>query len=95
MSASRTVRTVILIVMDVLVLVAVLITARVIVQFFGSVASQAWAKSLVSVTDPIVHLSITQPVKTPYGGIFDLPAVIAVIAILAAEWILGAVRERA
>lgn len=94
MSGSRTIRTVILIIMDLLVVLAVLVTARVIVVFFGSLAAQAWAKSLVAVTNPLVRLSLFSPVKTPYGGVFDIPAVIVVLVLLAAEWVLSGLRSR-
>lgn len=92
---SRTLRIVLLIVMDLLVVVAVLLTARVIVEFFGSLAGQSWARALIALTNPLVALMpLGEPVKTPYGGIFDVAAAILVVVTLGVEWLLSVVRSR-
>jgi len=93
-NSSRTIRTVILVIMDLIVVLAVLLTARIVVEFFGVLASQGWAEALVSLTEPLAGFGIGSEVKTPYGGVFDVPATIVVIVLLAVEWLLGVVRSR-
>jgi len=81
--------------MDLLVVIAVLLTARVFVEFFGAIAAKSWAQALIALTNPIVaFVPDLESVKTPYGGIFDVAAAVAVVAVLGIEWLLSFVRSR-
>lgn len=93
-SGNKAVRTIITVVMDLLVVVAIVLTARIVVEFFGQLAARDWAKTVVSLTDILVVPAGVDPVKTPYGGIFDLNAAGSVLIVLAAEWLLSVLRSR-
>jgi uncharacterized protein YggT (Ycf19 family) len=88
-------QTIVSIIMNVLILLAIAITARLVVEFFGQLAAQDWGKALVALTNPLVIPFGLDAIKTPYGGIFDVNAGIMVAVFLGAEWILSGVRSRA
>jgi hypothetical protein len=90
---SKAVRQLLTIVMDVLVIAAVIVVLRVVVQFFGVLAAEAWGKSVVSATHFLVVPFGIRPIVTPYGGIFDVTAALTVLVLLAAEWALGMARQ--
>ena len=93
-SGSQAVRTLITIIMDVLIAVAVVLAARMIVEFFGVLATQSWGEALIALTDPLV-LPVFEPVKTPYGGAFSPGAALTIALLVAVEWVLSIVRTRA
>lgn len=95
MTASKPSRTFITIVMDLLVLLAIAETARLVVMFFGQLASQGWAKIIVAFTDPVTIDFGVKAIKTPYGGVFDVNAAIMIGVLLLIEWALSAARSRA
>jgi uncharacterized protein YggT (Ycf19 family) len=88
-------QTIVSIIMNVLILLAIAITARLVVEFFGQLAAQDWGKALVALTNPLVIPFGLDAIKTPYGGVFDVNAGIMVAVFLGAEWILSGVRSRA
>ncbi len=90
---SRSIRSLITVVMDLLVVVAVVVAIRIVVEFFGTLAAQAWGKSLLSVTRYLVLPLGLAPIPTPYGGHFDVNAAATVLVLLAAEWALGIARR--
>jgi len=88
-------RTIVTLLMDVLVAVAVMAVAHLVVAFFGSMSGSEWGKGLLGITRLFVlPLGIT-PVPTPYGGIFDVNAAATVMGLLGVEWALGLVRRNA
>lgn len=87
-------RTILTIVMDVLVAVAIALTLRIIVLFFGQLAVQPWARAIVNFTSILVLPLGMHPIKTPYGGIFDVNAAITIVIVLVAEWVLSVIRSR-
>lgn len=89
---SKSLRTLLTVVMNVLVIVAVALTVRLVVMFFGQIASQEWAKTIVSITDLIVIPFGIDAIKTPYGGVFDANAALTILVVLALEWVLSMVR---
>lgn len=95
MSNSKPVRTLLTIVMDVLVVVAIADTLRLVVRFFGQLASQGWAEVVIAFTNPATFPLGIDAIKTPYGGVFDVNAAATVILLLIAEWVLSVVRSRA
>ena len=92
--SAKPARTLITVVMNILVFVAILLTIRLVVMFFGSIASMQWAESFVAITDLVVIPFGAEPIKTPYGGVFDVNAAITVVALLLAEWVLSLARSR-
>jgi hypothetical protein len=94
-SASSAARTVVTIVMDVLVAVAVMALAHLVVSFFGGAASTAWGKGLLRITGLFVLPAGIAPIPTPYAGSFDVDSAATVLTLLGAEWVLGLVRRNA
>jgi uncharacterized membrane protein YkvA (DUF1232 family) len=78
-----------------MLIVAVLLAARLVVVFFGGLSSQGWAQAIVSITNYLVIPFGIHPIKTPYGGYFDVNAAATVVIILVAETFLSTVRDRA
>lgn len=94
MANSNPVRTIITIVMDALVVVAIAETARLVVRFFGQLAAQGWGEALIALTNPVTIPFGIEAIKTPYGGIFDVDAAVTIAVLLVIEWILSIVRSR-
>jgi uncharacterized protein YggT (Ycf19 family) len=93
-SGSQAIRTTLTITMNVLIAVAVVMAARMVVEFFGVLATQPWGEALIALTDPLV-VPIAEPIKTPYGGVFSLGAAATITLLVVAEWVLSIVRTRA
>lgn len=93
--SSRPVRTVISLVRNVFILLAILMTSRVVVEFFGQLAAQGWGKALITLTKPLIIAFGVSPIKTPYGGLFDVAAAFMVAIFLGVEWLLSSVASRA
>jgi len=93
--SSRPVRSLVTIAMNLVFVLAILEAARVVVAFFGTLASTAWGEVLISLTDYITLPLGIQAYKTPYGGVFDADAALTVVVFLLAEWVLSLVRNRA
>lgn len=93
--SSRPLRTVFTIIMDVLVVVAIAETVRIVVSFFGQLAAQAWGQAVIALTNPLTIPFGVEAIKTPYGGVFDVNAALTVAVLLLAEWLLSVVRSRA
>ncbi len=94
MSERNPARMLFTVAMNVLVVLAIALTLRLVVLFFGQLAAQSWAEAVVALTDPITLPVAVEPIKTPYGGVFDVAAAVTVIALLAAEWLLSILRSR-
>lgn len=93
--SSKPVRRILSLAMNVFVFLAILATARLVVEFFGQLAAQGWGKALVSLSNPLILSFGVAPIKTPYGGIFDVAAAFMIVIFLAAEWVLSSVQSRA
>ncbi len=83
------------VVMDLLVVVAIVLTARLCVVFFGQLAAQGWGKSIVALTGPLVIPFGVAAIKTPYGGSFEVATALTVVVVLVVEWMLSGIRVRA
>ena len=92
---SRPVRLLVTIIMDLLVVVAIALTARLCVVFFGQLMAQDWAKTIVALTNPLVIPFGVDAIKTPYGGFFQVNTALTIVVVLLAEWLLSAIRARA
>lgn len=91
---SRGVRTLITIVMDALILVALLLAARLVIVFFGQLASQQWAKAVVQLAGYVTLPLGLESYHNQYHGAFDVNACVSMLIVLLAEWLLSAVRNR-
>lgn len=91
--ASRTVRSLLTVVMDLLFVVAIVMVLRIVVLFFGGLAAQTWGRSLVSATRVLVVPFGIKPIVTPYGGVFDVNGALTVLVLLGIEWALGMARR--
>jgi len=91
---GRVVRGVLGILVNILFAVAILLAVRLVVVFFGQLASQGWAEAVVSVTNYVTIPAGFGSIKTPYGGFFDVNAAISVVAVLGVETVLSAIRDR-
>lgn len=87
-------RTPLTILMDALVIVGLAITAGVVAEFFGALASSAIGERVVDVAATL-RLPLGMPVwKTPYAGVFRADAALTVALVFAGEWLLARVRRR-
>ncbi len=91
---SAPARKILIVLMDVLIALAVAVTARLIVAFFGVLASQGWGELVLSVTKPLTIPFGIGAIKTPYGGVFEVNAALTIAAYLVAEWALSIARGR-
>lgn len=95
MSSTHPSRSLFTVLMNLLVVVAVILTIRVVVRFFGALGSQGWGEAFTAITNVLVIPMGIDPIKTPYGGVFDVAAAATVVLLLVAEWVLGVLRSRA
>lgn len=93
--SSKPARTIVSLAMNVFVFLALLATARLVIEFFGQLAAQGWGKAVISLSDPLILAFGVAPIKTPYGGFFDVAAAFMVIIFLGAEWVLSGIQSRA
>lgn len=94
MTARRTTRLAITAIMNVVLALALVLLARVIVEFFGAIATAGPARTFVMIVEPLVlPFELTSP-RTPYGGVFDTDAALTVVLLVLMEWGLSAVRLR-
>ncbi len=92
--AARPVRIVLTILMDLMIILAIAMTVRMVVVFFGVLASTQWGKVLVTLTDVVRLPAGIRSIKTPYGGVFDVDAALTIGVLLFAEWLLSVARAR-
>ena len=92
---SRPVRTLITIIMDLFVVVAIALTIRLVVVFFGQLAAQSWGKTVIALTSPLVIPFGVTAIKTPYGGSFQVVTALTILVVLLIEWLLSGIRNRA
>jgi hypothetical protein len=81
--------------MDLFVVVAIALTIRLCVVFFGQLAAQGWGKAVVALTSPLLIPFGVAPIKTPYGGAFEVITALTIVVVLLVEWVLSGIRNRA
>jgi len=91
---GKATRTVITIIMDVLVALAILLTIRLVVLFFGQLASQEWGKGIAVLSGYVTFPLGIESLKTPYGGVFDVNSALSIAILLGVEWLLSLLRSR-
>lgn len=92
--SSRPARTFVTVVMDVLVVLAIVLTVGLVVAFFGQLAAQPWGRSVLALCKPLVIPFGISPIRTPYGGVFSVNAALTIVVLLAVEWVLSGIRSR-
>jgi hypothetical protein len=93
MTMRGVLRLLLTIVMDLLLLAAGLVLARIVIAFFGHLSSAAWAKQFMDYTKMLVHPFGFGHMKTPYGGRFDYNEGAVLGLVLVAEWVVSFVRR--
>jgi hypothetical protein len=91
---GRVSRGVLGILVNALLVVAILLAGRLVVEFFGQLKVQGWAQALILVTNYMVIPLGFSGIKTPYGGTFDVNAAVTAVIVLVAETVLSAIRDR-
>lgn len=77
---------------NVLIVLAIAATARLVVQFFGQIAAQGWGDAVIALTTGVIIPFGVDAIKTPYGGVFDVNAAIMVVLFLLSEGLLSRIR---
>ena len=95
MESHSALRTTLTIVMNVLIAVAIVLTAGLVAQFFGGLASTSLGKMVIAVAEPLTIPFEIESIKTPYGGVFDVDAALTVALLIFADWVLSIMRGRA
>jgi hypothetical protein len=93
--AGRFLRAVLSVIITVLILAAVVLCVRQFVVFSGQLSSQQWAKAFDMIASRLVIPFGGSSIRTPYHGFFDVNNALTIVAVLAAEWGLSVVRDRA
>ncbi len=93
--SSKSTRSLITIVMNVFVILAVIVTATIVIRFFGALSSESWGQAIVRLGGYLTLPTGIEHIKTPYGGVFDVSAAITVAVMLLVEWVLSVIRARA
>ena len=91
---SRTVRTVLTIAVNVLIVWAILLAARLVALFTAQFAASGLGSAVVSFTNYLVIPFGFAAIRTPYGGVFSVNAAITIVILLVAEWFLSGLRDR-
>lgn len=87
------VRLLLTVVMNVLLVVAALLLARIVIGFFGRFDASPLATQFMDLTAPLVRDFGFEAIKTPYGGVFDVNTGALLVATFAAEWFVAVVRR--
>ncbi len=94
MASNKSLRTLVTVFMDIVIVVAVIELLRVVIAFFGALSSASWGEVALRLTTPLVIPFGIEDITTPYGGVFEVDAVVTIIALLALEWVLSIVRKQ-
>ena len=87
------VRTVLTIIMDVLIVLAVIGLASLVIGFFGQLMAQPSLRQVYALAIRVVVPFGLSPIVTPYGGVFSLDAVASISVYVVLEWVVGMVRR--
>jgi hypothetical protein len=92
---GRAFRTLLTVLVNILIVVAIALAFRQFTVFFARIAHQSWAQVYNALAAKLVIPFGVADIKTPYGGVFDVDNALTVLVVLAAEWGLSTVRDRA
>lgn len=91
--SSRLLRLALTVCMDLLVLVAIIVTGGLVVRFFGSLTSSEFGRAAAPVLQALRLPLGLGGIKTPYGGVFDVDAALTAVGALFLEWVLAGIRR--
>jgi hypothetical protein len=92
---GRAARTVLTVVVDILIVLAIALACRQFIVFSSRIAHQSWAQAFDALTSRFVIPFGVADIKTPYGGVFDVDNALTVLILVGAEWVLSGLRDRA
>jgi len=92
--SSSPARVVLTVLTDVLIVIAVFLTASIIVAFFGVLHDTGVGQGVVRIASYVTLPLGIGPVGTPFGGIFLSDAAVTLALALLAEWAVSGTRER-
>lgn len=85
-------RALLTVMLDLAVLGAILLTARLVVEFFGAMAAGPVGTLVVRLSDHLILPLGLAGRKTPYGGIFNMDATATVLLLLVVQPVLSRAR---
>jgi hypothetical protein len=81
--------------MDIVLVLALLVFARLVVSFFGVLAVSTAGSWYLNATRAIVPPIIgAWSVRSPYGGVFSVDAGIVIVVLLVIEWLVAVASAR-
>ena len=89
------IRSVLTILIDIAIVIAVAVVVHLMVVFTKPIAHQSWALAYDAVAGRLVIPFGARPIGTPYGGYFDVNGAGTVVLALLVEWGLSVARDRA
>ena len=92
---GKAVRTLLTVVVDILIVLAIALACRQFIVFSARIAHMGWAQAFNALTSRFVIPFGVADIKTPYGGVFDVDNALTVLILVVAEWVLSGVRDRA
>lgn len=92
--SSSPARVVLTVLTDALIVVAVLLTAAILVAFFGELYDTGVGQGVVRIASYVTLPLGIGSVGTPFGGIFLYDAAVTLALALVAEWAVSGTRER-
>lgn len=91
---SKAAHTVLTVLMDLLVLLAVVLAGGLVVRFFGALSGLPLAEAVDGLARRLALPLGIPGIKSPYGGTFDVDMAVTILAALFAEWALAGIRRR-
>jgi len=85
-------RTVLSFCMNALLVVAVALVVRIVLRYFGVLASRTVSEVIIALSGVLVLPLGLPDVHSLYGGVFDTDAAVTLVLVLLAEWGLSVIR---
>jgi hypothetical protein len=92
---SKGLRSLLLVAMDILWVVAVALVVHIVVAFFDTLATSDLGAKYLELSGYLVIPFGVDTISTPFAGYFDVDATITVGLLLLVEWGLSALKRRA
>lgn len=78
----------------ILLVASILLLGRIILLFFGSLKTVPGYEQILAITDYLIGpLDSIVPIKTPYGGIFDIAAAGVLVTAMLLEYVFQNIRD--
>lgn len=91
---SRAIRTTLAIIVNVLIVIAVLLAARLVVLFTAPFTHSGIGGAIIKATGFLVIPFGFPVITTPYGGVFSVNVALTIVVVLLADWVLSGLRDR-